>query len=248
MVIPSYSILSYSFWLSIWIPIDWIIPVYHTWVIFFLALYQRIYLLAGGDIPNQEDFWFWQFLITIIGILVGVAVQWVTMAPPLLSTRHGWEKVVFVKFPLLTVAYIASQVIYWRLPVPDSPWGITLSILITSVIIGVTWAWSLDQPWREGDPVNTYMFWLWVLIVNFLIQVLHFILYTGLEATWVSMIAGGATFILIIVSQILITGCWNKNDRMGIPAWRWFSSRPHDHHHHIPSNTEILLQKNIIEA
>lgn len=251
MTVPSYSILSYAFWLSIWIPVDWIIPVYHTWVIFALALYQRIFLVADGVIADPDDFWFWQFIIALLGILVGVVVQWVTMAPKLLSTRHGWEKVVFIKFPVLTIAYIASQIIFWRLPVPDSPWGIVLSILITSVIIGITWAWSYDQPWREGDPVNTYVFWLWVLAVNFILQVFHFLLYTSLEAKYVSIIAGAATALIIIISQLLLTGWWNKDGRMTTPFWRTFSSGSASQHHYYQHDsreqTTVLLQKNTDE-
>jgi len=246
--VPTYSILCYAFWFSFWIPVDWVFPLYHAWVFFLLALYQRIYLLAEGAIPDPQEFWFWQFIVTLLGVLIGVAVQWITSPPPLLSTRHRWEKVVFIKAPVLSLAYIASQIFYWNLPIPDSPWGIVLSILLTSVVIGVAWRWNLDQPWRVGDPVNTYVFWLWVLAVNLLLQVFHFILYTGLEAKYVGLIAGGATLLLVILSQVLIVFWWNRDGRMGIPMWRRFSrtsvpepviytKQTHQQH------TEVLLRR-----
>lgn len=231
MTVPSYSLLCYAFWFSIWIPVDWIVPIYHAWVFFLLALYQRIYLLAGGAIPDQPDFWFWQFVIVLIGVLVGVLVQWVTMPPPLLTVRHGWESVVLIKFPLLSVAYIASQIIYWRLPAPDNPWGIILSILVTSVIIGITWAWSYDHPWRAGDPVNVPVFWLWVLAVNFLLQIIHYILYTGLMARYVSMIAGGGVFLIILLSQLLIVHWWDRKEGLRTPRWRFFSGQDDSDYH-----------------
>lgn len=237
----SYSILLTAFWLSFWIPVDWIVPIYHAWVFVVIGLYQRIYFLAGGTITDTAEFWGWQYLITFIGILIGVTIQWITMPPPLLSTRHGWESDVFIKFPILTLLYLAAQIWFLRLPPPDNPWGILLTILSTTVIIVIAWAWSYDQPWRDRDTVNTYMFWLWIFAVNFMLQAFHFLLYTSLESKWVSIIAAGGTLILLIISQVLISGCWNRNNEMNVPWWRRFSSN--QPHQDLREQTTILLQE-----
>lgn len=216
MTILQLHYLLTSFWLSVWIPITYIVPWYHAILWLLLALFQRIFFVAGGDVgPDPDVFWGFSALSVFIGSAVGVVFKWLVRSPRLLSTANGWEATAFIKAPVLTALFIAAQLFYAKLPPQaDSPWGVILTGLLTSLIVAVTWGWSYSNPWARNNVRDTFIFFLWWIVINFVMVMFFFLGYTSLEEHFVALIAGGATLVLLVIFQFIIP--WI---RYGSPKW-----------------------------
>lgn len=219
MTIPQLSYLATSFWLSVWIPVDYVLPLYHGAIWFLLALFQRVYFVTGGDIgPDPDVFWGFSALSVLVGIVLGVLLQWLVPSPVLLSRRAGWEANVFIKAPVLTALYVGSQLFYARFPPQDdSPWGVILTGLLTSLIVAVTWFWSYSEPWARGNRKQTYIFFAYWIGLNLALVFFFFLGYTSLAEHFVALIAGGGTIALLLLLQLLLPRCYRPAGR----DWQW---------------------------
>lgn len=200
-----------AFWLSVWIPVDYVLPLYHGVVWFALALVQRIIFVIDNDVrPSATVYWGYSALSTLLGITLGVLFQWCVKPPVLLSRKPGFEARVFVKAPVLTALFVGAQVFYGKLPPQeDSPWGIILTAILTSVVIVVTWAWSYDEPSLHDTTTanaDTYSSFLWWIGVNATLVLLFLLGYTSLAEETVALIAGGGTIVLLLVVQLFRPG------------------------------------------
>lgn len=202
--------LATAFWLSVWIPVDYVLPLYHGAVWFLLAVFQRLYFVAGGDIGTDPTiFWGMSAISTLLGVALGVLFQWLIPAPMLMSRRPGWEATVFIKAPVLTVLYVAAQLFYARLPPQDgTPWGLLLTTLLTTVVIAITWVWSYSEPWAREHPKSTFRFFVWWAVLNAVMLLFFFLGYTSIHEHIVALIAAGGAIVLLLLTQLAFPRCY----------------------------------------
>lgn len=203
-VIPSLAYGSTAFFISVWIPLNSVIPYYHSFVFFLLFLFKGIVLISGGSITDQDIFWWWEFLLTAAGVFTGYVLKLATNGPQLLREKMGWETSVIIRFPLTTFLYAASILIYANDRLPDSPWGLLGTALVSTLVILLVEIWTYnDNHLTAGHSAKELMgfFLLW-MTTNFIYYMFIWIVYSGLDELWVSFIAcgGSIAFILIIIS------------------------------------------------
>lgn len=200
--IHQFHYLVTAFWLSVWIPVDYVIPWYHAIVWFVLHATQvTIFVIDPDVLPTPSIFWGYGALSTLLGIIMGVVFQWTTKPPKLISSRHGWEATVFVKAPALTALFIGAQVYYGKLPPQDgTAWGIVLTSILTCVVVAVTWVWSYDEPWaNDGATVNISSSFIWWIVLQFILTTSFVIGFSSLSEHIVTLIAGGGSLAVFLI-------------------------------------------------
>jgi len=97
--------------------------------------FQAIMYIADIDVPDYDDYIFWQFLTSLGGVLVGASLLLVTRAPRMLQFQVSYVGV-WGQFILWLVFYLAAQLFYGFFPPPTYPWGV-IGISVTHLIIQV---------------------------------------------------------------------------------------------------------------
>lgn len=197
-----------SFWLAVWIPVNWIIPLYHGSIWFVYAVFQAIYFAAGGDVGSDPTaFHSFSALSVLLGIILGWLLQTFVPSPMLISTRTGWESTMFVKVPVLTLLFVGAQLFYAQMPPStDTPWGVILTALLTTAIVVVTWVWSYTEPWARNDGKATFVSFMWWAGINFFVAIAFLLGYTDLADRYVAFIAGGGAIVLFLLVQFIFPG------------------------------------------
>lgn len=205
-VIPSFSYASTAFYLSAWIPLDGVLPWYHMGVFVLLAIIQRIFVVAGGAIDDPGVFWGWQALLTLAGVAVGYGLQLATRAPILAQIKPGWETTSLIRLPLMTALYVAAQLHYAFVLPPSSPWGLLGTTAATSVVVILTCAWLLQDPYvasSEGADRLIGYFSVWFL-GNLVLCSLFWTVYADLISELVAgFIACGGALVTVVVVGLL---------------------------------------------
>jgi hypothetical protein len=165
------------------------------------AIFQGIIFIAGVDVPDYDDFIFWQMLSALGGVLVACALLLVTRAPRLLQFQVSYVGV-WGQFIIWLAAYLAAQLFYNFFPPPEYPWGIIGITVCHLIIQGLLW-WVMYQNLIVFDRYRhrKYFFGLWTFIL-FLMEVTFFLRYVLLDR-WTSYIAIGVGAAVLIVAALL---------------------------------------------
>ena len=198
--VPGFSYLSTAHFISVWVPWN---EYNFAWVVLLLFFFQRIWFLAGGSITDATVFWVWMGAVTLVASMVGWLFQILIRSPRLLSIHAGWESTVLLKFPIMTLVYAASSLFYIFLPIKGegSPWGLIISTILHTAIIGVTALWLDDDLvifQRYGMRALPF-FAMWMGSALWMDAFFWLNYVDALGEHWVALIAAGAGLVFVAV-------------------------------------------------
>ena len=165
------------------------------------AIFQGIIYIAGIDVPDYDDFIFWQMLAALGGILVGWALLLVTRAPRMLQFQVSYVGV-WGQFVVWLVAYLAIQLFYGFFPPPQYPWGIIGTTVGHLILQGIVW-WVLSANNIIFDRYRhrKFFFGLWTLVL-FAMEVSFFLAYAIIDR-WTAFVAIGIGAAILVVAALV---------------------------------------------
>lgn len=166
-----------------------------------IFIFQGIIYIAGIDVPDYDDFIFWQMLTSLGGVLVACCLLLVTRAPRLLQFQVSYVGV-WGLFVVWLVFYLAGQLFYNFFPPPEWPWGIIGTTVTHLIIQGLLW-WIMYYNTIVFDRYRhrKYFFGLWTLVL-FAMEVSFFLRYVLLDR-WTAYIAIGVGAVILVVAALL---------------------------------------------
>jgi hypothetical protein len=162
---------------------------------------QAIMFIAGITVADFDDFIFWNFLSTFVGVVVGVGLLLVTRAPRMLRLRASYIGT-WGQFILWVAAFLAAQLFYGFFPPPTYPWGILGTSVAHLLIHVVLWVVMYYNPVMfKLYTGRRYFFLLWI-VVQLLMEVLFFVAYALSERNTTYVAAGAGAAVLIVMALV----------------------------------------------
>jgi hypothetical protein len=164
-------------------------------------LFQGILYEADIDVPDYDDFIFWQMLATLGGVLVGWVLLLVTRAPRMLVFQVSYVGV-WGQFVLWLVFFLAVQLLYAFFPPPTWPWGVIGLCVGHLFVQGVLW-WVVQYNTIVFDRYRhrKYFFGLWTLVL-FAMEAAFFLRYVLIDR-WTAYVAIGIGAAIIALAALI---------------------------------------------
>ncbi len=174
-------------------------------LIFSLAWgFQALSFLCGIATPDLNDYVFWQFLTSLLGVMLGAAFVLVTRLPQMLRARSS-HATIWLLFFVWLLLLVASQLFYGFFPTPAYPWGLIATLACHAILVVALWAMIVysnvgaivfrDYLWTR------FMFGMWLLLVVVL-EVFFFLKYAIVSEKWPAYIGCASAFVILLAVQI----------------------------------------------
>lgn len=167
---------------------------------------QAFMFIAGIDVVDLNDYIFWQFLTTLVGVLVGFGMLIVTRVPRLLlfkaSYIGNWGQ-----FMLWIALFVAAQLFYAFFPPPGQAWGLVGTVVATIAIQVMLWILMLNNNSNNSDVVfvnyqrRGYFFLAW-LVLAVVMELMFFVTYVVLER-WAAYISAAVALAILLVMALV---------------------------------------------
>ena len=164
------------------------------------AAFQAIIYIAGIDVPDYDDFIFWQFITALAGVLLGWALLIVTRAPRFLRFDTSYVGT-WGQFIVWFLLYLATQLFYAFFPPPAYPFGIVGTAVCHLILTVGLWVVMMYNPIIFGEyRAQKYLFMLWAFVL-LAVELTFFIAYVLLER-WTAYIATGVGAAILVVAAL----------------------------------------------
>lgn len=225
-MLQSFEFLMVPFFTGMWMNATaHVLPWYHAWALVIVALFQRIYFQAGGAITDPTAWWFVYWWIAVCGTGLSVVFQWVVTSPHLLRERAGWATMDVLVFPVSTVAYAFTFAFYETYPIPSSPWGLLITMGVSTLVIVFVWWWTSGEAYvtAEYGRAVTGFFVLWMLL-NVAMCAFQFIAYQVTEV-YTSFITAGCALGLLLVGAGIYVCCVGAPRQLPAPGVYYYAGK-----------------------
>ena len=175
--------------------------------------FQALAFICGIATPSIEDYVFWQFLTSLMGVLLGVLFLAVTKAPQMLRARASHAPV-WIVFMAWLVLFLGSQLFYAFFPPPGQPWGLLATLGCHACLFIGLWISLSSQAQSSSSPVfrdylwTRFMFSAWICTVV-AVEAMFFLLYAMASDKWVAYIACGAGALVLVLARLSF---WSFSD------------------------------------